>query len=79
MKREPLEQLIKEAAKAHSDLNIFYGVVALLEGGTVSADAQPDDFKIIALAKRAAQRCLVRYDRACTAAFNIHKRERAGE
>lgn len=59
--------LIKTAAEAYADLNIFAACVAILEGGTVSADAQPDDFKVIALCLKAQQRCLKRYDRAMAA------------
>lgn len=58
------KQLIREAVEAHSDLNIFAAVVAILEGGTMSAGAQPDDFKLIAMSKLAQDRCLARYDRA---------------
>lgn len=57
-------EYVKAAVEAHADLNIFAAVVAMLEGGTVSARAQPDDFKVIALCQRAQQRCLRRYDRA---------------
>ena len=54
----------QEMAEAHTDLSVFAAVVALLEGGLLSAGAQPDDFKIIALAKRAQVKCLRRFDRA---------------
>lgn len=67
MKKKTQKQLIRDAVEAHSDLNIFASVVAALEGGTLSGAAQPDDFKIIAIAQRAQQRCLVRYDRAMNA------------
>lgn len=67
MKKKTPKQLVKDAVYAHADLNAFAAVVALLEGGIVSADAQPDDFKIIAMAQRAQQRCLSRYDRAMNA------------
>lgn len=53
-----------EAARAHTDLNIFAAVVSLLEGGHVSSDVQPFDFRIIRLAQQAQQRCLKRYDDA---------------
>lgn len=61
------KELIKAAVEAHADLNIFAAVVAILEGGTVSASAQPDDFKVIALCNSAQQKCLRRYDRAIAA------------
>lgn len=59
-----LREHIREANAAHTDLNIFAAVVALLEGGLVSSGAQPDDFKIIKLAQQAQARCLRRYDDA---------------
>lgn len=67
MKPKAEKKLIRDAVEAHADLNVFAAVVALLEGGIVSAGAQPDDFKIIAMAQRAQQRCLARYDRAMNA------------
>lgn len=57
-------EFIKAAAKAHSDLNIFAAVVAMLEGGTLSSDVQAIEFQIIAICQRAQQKCLARYDRA---------------
>lgn len=58
------QEAAKAMAQAHTDLNVFGAIVELLEGGLVSADVQPDDFRIIDLAKRAQQRCLRRYDEA---------------
>jgi len=52
------------AAKAHTDLNIFYGVIALMEGGLLSADSYGDAERIIRLCKAAGAKCLARYDRA---------------
>lgn len=57
-------QAAEAMARAHTDLNIFAAVVHLLEGGLVSSDSQPDDFRIIAMAQRAQQRCLARHDAA---------------
>lgn len=59
---------INVAAVAYTDMCIFAAVIELLEGGLVSADVQPDDFKIIEIAKRAQQKCLRRYDAAIEAA-----------
>lgn len=56
--------LLKAVVEAHTDLTVFASIVSILEGGTVSARAQPDDFKIIAMCQRAQQRCLTRYDKA---------------
>lgn len=67
MKRKSAKDFIKDAVEAHTDLNIFEAVVAILEGGTVSARAQPYDFRVIALCMRAEQQCLRRYDRAISA------------
>lgn len=60
-------ELIKEAAAALSDLNVLASIVAILEGGTVSADVQPTDFKIIKICQAEMNRCLRRFDRACAA------------
>lgn len=65
--RKSLADYAQEAATAHTDLNIFGGIVALLEGGTVSADVQPHDFQIIQICKIAQQQCLHRYDQAIAA------------
>lgn len=56
--------LLQEMTEARTDLNMFEGVVALLEGGTMSAGAQPYDFRIIDICREAQQKCLRRYDRA---------------
>lgn len=53
----------EEAAKANCDLNIFHAVVAMLEGGTISADADADAHAIIRRCKDASQKALRRYDR----------------
>lgn len=54
----------KEAARAHSTLNAFAGVVALLEGGLVYC---PEAYKaadqIIKIAQKVQQRMLRKYDR----------------
>lgn len=51
------------AAVAHSDLNTLYGVIALLEGGTISAECYSEVEKIIALCRAGSQKALRRYDR----------------
>jgi len=58
-----LEQHAKRAAIARSDLNILYGVIALLEGGTISANREATVSKIIKLCKAESARCLVDYDK----------------
>lgn len=67
MNQKARRAMIKEAVEAHNDLNIFEAVVAILEGGTVSAGAQPYDFRVIAICKKAQQECLRRYHRAMDA------------
>lgn len=59
---------IEQAAIARCDLNILYGVIALLEGGTISANHHADVSAIIQRCKSGARRALARYDRHCAAA-----------
>lgn len=54
----------KAAARAHTDLNVFEGIVQMLEGGLVSADSYPAADRIIAICRKHEQVCLRRYDRA---------------
>lgn len=58
----PAQKRAHTAAKALSDLNIFYGVIALLEGGTITADSDRGAQKIIKVCKQEARACLARYD-----------------
>lgn len=69
-RRKPrtLKDYIDDAAKARSDLNIFYAVIAVLEGGTLSADSDRYAQTIIARCKVASQDCLERMDRAISGA-----------
>lgn len=71
MKDKTRGDLAREAARAHTDLNIFAAVAAMLEGGTVSADAQPYDFRVITICQQAEQQCLRRYDRAIAALAKV--------
>lgn len=59
---------VEEAAIARCDLNAFYSVIAILEGGVVSSDHIADCDAIIRRCKSASQRALRRYDRHCAAA-----------
>jgi hypothetical protein len=59
-----LKDRMDDAAEARCDLNIFYGVIAILEGGTVSARSYTDTQRIITICKSAAQKCLRRHDDA---------------
>lgn len=53
-----------EAAVARSDLNTLYGVIAILEGGTVSANCFATTQRIIRACKTESGKCLTRYDHA---------------
>ena len=55
---------IKEAATAHTDLNIFAAVQALMERSLLSTESHADEQHIVAICLRAQQKCLKRYDRA---------------
>lgn len=63
-KRQTIKEIVEEAAQAHTDLNVFGAVVQLLEGGLLSSDSQPDDFRIIRICNSAEQKALHRYDAA---------------
>lgn len=54
----------QEAAVARCDLNTLYGVMALLEGGTVSAKVHGATQRIIKACKAESAKCLARYDHA---------------
>lgn len=66
-KRHRLKQITtlehaKCMAVARSDLNTLYAVIAVLEGGTISADHQGDVSRIIRICQNGAQKALERYD-----------------
>ncbi len=63
-KEKKIDALVVEASKAHCDLNILYGVIALLEGGTMTANCQTSVQRIITICQNEGQRCLRRYDKA---------------
>jgi hypothetical protein len=58
------QQAAQAMAEAHTDMNLFAAVERLMEGGLVSSDAQPDDFKIIKAAQDAGRRAFRRYEAA---------------
>ena len=65
MKREKKQrEWAKEVAVAHSDLITLYGVIGMLEGGTISAASQAAAARIIRACKTESGKCLVRYDHA---------------
>lgn len=59
---------VEEAAIARCDLNTLYAVIAILEGGTISANHHEDVKAIIARCRSGSQKALHRYDRHCAAA-----------
>lgn len=73
------DKLLKAMTEAHTDLNIFEACIAILEGGTVSSDAQPYDFKVIELCRKAEQQCLRRFDRARDALRSRASKDGGGE
>ena len=58
------QKLATDAAIARCDLNILYGVIAILEGGTVSSNVNRDAERIINICRTASQKALRRYDTA---------------
>lgn len=66
-----MKRHIEDAAAARSDLNIFYGVIAILEGGTLSSDSDRDAQRIIEICKSASQKALGRMDRSTQRALEI--------
>lgn len=73
MKKKPTIEYSRAAARAHTDLNIFHGIIALLEGGLISSDSYPCADRIIAICKREGAKCLVRYDRALANSSGIRE------
>lgn len=67
MNQKKQKELLRALVEAHTDLTILEAVVAVLEGGTISADVQPYDFKIIDLCRKAQKKCLRRHDRTLIA------------
>lgn len=58
-----LERRIGTAAKAHTNLTMFYAIIALAESGGFYGH-HSETGQIIKTAKRGAARCLREYDRA---------------
>ena len=68
-----LAESVKAASVAHCDLNIFYAVIAILEGGTISSDSDKDAQRIIEICRSASQKALRKYDRELAAALRTRK------
>lgn len=61
-RRITTEDLAQQMCRAHSDLNGFYAVIALMENGLMTTDSHADQIAIIERCKSAAQKCLRRHD-----------------
>lgn len=55
---------VQDAAKAHTDLNVFYAVIAIMEGGLLSSDSYGDAHRIVTICKSAGGKALARFDKA---------------
>jgi hypothetical protein len=64
VKRTKEQEAAKAAARAHTDLNIFYGIIALLESGLIGPHSYSAADRIIAICKTHGARCVAKYDRA---------------
>lgn len=60
MKRDP----VRDAARAHTNLNTFASIVSILEGGHVYGGENKAASKIIAICKEEQTRWLREYDKA---------------
>jgi len=64
MKKRSARDNLKDANEAHSDLNLFAAIVALLESGLNSAHTHRAADRIIAISQAEQSKCLARMDRA---------------
>lgn len=71
MSKQP--DFVKEAAVALSDINIFYAVIALMDGGLVHAPSHATAARIVKLCRSEGGRCLKRYDHAKACAEEVPK------
>ena len=53
-----------EAAEAHSDLNIFYAIKALMENSLVTSNCHAAEARIIKICDAESAKCLRRFDAA---------------
>jgi len=72
-KRKSSRELVTEAARAHTDLNIFYAIIGVLEGGTISPNSDAAAQRIIRICKAQSAKCLLRYDHARVAISSSEK------
>lgn len=74
MKKKTVDQLIKDVAQAHTNLNVFASVVSILEGGHLyGAISDEAANRIIAISQREQARCLKRYDEAVAALVSLQE------
>lgn len=59
-----LRKHITDATEAHSDLNLFASIVALLESGLNHSPTYAAAERIISICKREQDKCLRRFDAA---------------
>lgn len=65
---------IKEAAQAHTNLNVFASVVSILEGGHLyGCYSDRAAQRIIDICKAEQDKCLARYDHAVAVVTNGHQ------
>jgi len=57
-------KLMGQAAEAHSDLNMFHAVMALMESGLLSSDCNTAAERIIKICQAESAKCLRRFDAA---------------
>lgn len=53
-----------EAARHHTDLCLFETIISMIEGGGFSSASEVEQFNVISVCRRGAQKSLARHDRA---------------
>ena len=69
MSKPTRAQHIEDAATAHSDLNVFYAVIALMEASLISSKHHAAEGRIVKICKDEGARCLRDYDLATARAI----------
>lgn len=62
--KNPARAAMERALKAHSDINLLYGVIALLEGGTISTESDSAAQRIMKICQMQSAKRLRDYDHA---------------
>lgn len=68
-KKKSRKDQIDDAADALKDLNMFYAIIALCEGGLISSDYNAETQRIIGLCGLASARALETFDQCRAAAL----------